>query len=71
VNGRKTEIHHNTPEQVRAVLSGALELVEALPVPDDLRAVAFTKAADLLASKTVQVEQVQPVGHLMAPRVGL
>lgn len=56
------EIPNNTPEQVRAYLGGALELVDELGPPDDLRREFFGKAVDLLASKQLVMEQPQPIG---------
>jgi hypothetical protein len=53
----KREYRHNEPEQVRLYLEAALELVDALDPPEDLREPCFTKAVDLLAAKTVQFEQ--------------
>lgn len=60
---RKTgEIPHNSPEQIEDYLRSALELVERLEVPDDLRVAAFTKAVDLFASKQLLLEQAPPLG---------
>ena len=60
MNGRRTELMHNTPEQVREYLREALAIVEELDPPTDLREVAFTKAADLVSGKQIAVEQVVP-----------
>lgn len=60
MQGRKTEMPHNTPEQVREYLSAALELTEDLDPPADLRTAVFVKAADLFAAKQITVEQVVP-----------
>lgn len=54
----KTEVPHNTPEQVREYLQAALELVDELAVPDDLRAAALAAAVTLLSVKQVFFEQV-------------
>jgi hypothetical protein len=69
VNGRRVEHQHYTPEQVVEHLQGALDVVDTLGPPDDLRVACFTKAADLLAAKTATVEQVTPLAAaLVAPR---
>lgn len=60
MNGRRTEWPHNTPEQVREYLLEALDVVDELGPPDDLRVACFTKAADLLIAKQITVEQVMP-----------
>lgn len=61
---RKIELVHNEPEQVKLYLEAALELVEAVDPPSDLRELFFAKAVDLLSSKTVQYEQVAGMlGH--------
>lgn len=62
MNGRKSELVHNTPEQVREYLAGALGLVATDDVPDDLRVAYFGKAVDLLAAKSITVEQIAPTG---------
>lgn len=56
------EIPNNTPEQVRAYLGGALELVDELGPPDDLRRPFFEKACDLLSGKQLMMEQPAPIG---------
>lgn len=63
MNGRRSELMHNSPEQVREYLAGALAVVAELEVPDDLRAVAFDKAVNLLASKQITVEPIVPMGN--------
>lgn len=55
------ELPNNTPEQVRAYLGGALELVDELGPPDDLRRPFFEKAVQLLAEKQILLEQPAPV----------
>lgn len=54
---RKTELPHNTPEQVTDYLRDALAVVELLEPPDDLREVCFSKAVDLFSSKQIMYEQ--------------
>jgi hypothetical protein len=56
------EMPNNTPEQVRAYLGGALELVDELGPPDDLRRECFAKAVDLLSVKQILLEQPAPIG---------
>jgi len=69
MNGRRSELPNNTPEQVREYLEGALAIVAELELADDLRAIAFTKAVDLLASKQIVVEAIQPgIPNLAIPR---
>lgn len=57
-NIRYTERPNNTPEQVREYLSGALEVVDELGPPDDLRVATFQTAANLLSAKQVVAEQI-------------
>ncbi len=47
------EHHYNPPEQVLQYLSEALDIVEKLAAPEDLRGIAFAKAIDLVAAKQV------------------
>jgi hypothetical protein len=58
VQGRRTDMHYHSPEQVREHMTEALAIVEGLDVPDDLRVAAFGKAFDLLAAKHVVMEQL-------------
>jgi hypothetical protein len=70
VNGiRYTERQHNTPEQIREYLREALDVVDELDPPDDLRVSAFVKAAELAAAKQVTGEAIMPAGHLLQPRL--
>jgi len=57
------KFHHNTQADVRGYLGAALGMVEALDPPEDLRAVVFDKACNLLSSATVAVEpsDVNPI----------
>lgn len=59
---RRTEIQHNTPEQVAGYLDEALRIVTELEPPEDLREVAFGKAVDLLAAKQLMLEQPATLG---------
>lgn len=68
---RTQEIPHNTREQVAGYLDEALAIVRELEVDDDLRAIAFTKAVDLISAKQLIVEQVVPgVLGMAMPRGG-
>lgn len=59
------EVHHNTPEQAHHYLEQALVIVNALELSDDLRAVAFTKACDLIASKQIFMDQGDVSGGVL------
>lgn len=65
MNGRRTELIHNSPDQVREYLAGALAVVAELEVPDDLRVAAFGKAVDLIAAKQITVEAIAPMGNAL------
>lgn len=56
---QKKEIMNNTPEQVRAAIVDALNLVADLDPPTDLRAHAFNQAVGLFSGKQIVVEQMQ------------
>jgi hypothetical protein len=58
---QRHEFPHNTPEQVEAYVIAALNLVNDLDPPQDLRASVFNQACALLASKQVVMQQPQPV----------
>lgn len=60
VNGRQSEIVHNTDEQVREYVAKALALLDELEVPDELRPTVFERACNLYASKQVTLEVIQP-----------
>lgn len=68
--GGRTERKHNSDDQVREYLAGALAIVGELEVPDDLRVAAFGKAVDLLAAKHITFETVAPVGNGLAGLLG-
>jgi hypothetical protein len=55
-----SERHHNTREQVTDYLRAALEVVDELDIPDDLRPAAFVQAVGLFSAKQVTMEQLQP-----------
>lgn len=59
---RFSERQHNTPGQIRDYLSEALDVVEELYPPEDLRVACFTKAAELAAAKQVTGEAVMAGG---------
>jgi hypothetical protein len=69
MNGRRVETHHNTPEQAREYLREALAIVAELDPPADMRAACFVKAVELVASKSITVEQLTAgLGTLAVPR---
>lgn len=61
MQGTKVEFDHNTPDQVRSVLSEARQLCEAEYEGDDYPDVVLLKVIDLLAAKTIQFVQPQAV----------
>lgn len=63
---RRTEEHFHTREQAETHLRDALAIVTELDPPEDLRAVVFTQAAQLLAGKQVFFSQ-----QASSPIVGL
>lgn len=67
MNGRRSEHPHYTTEQVEQHVADAIEVVKLLDVADDLRAAAFTAACNLLSQKSIQVEQVSPLGLRLPP----
>lgn len=56
----RQEIQHNTPEQALLYLQGALEIVETLDPPAELRETCFAKACDLLSAKQLVLMQPAP-----------
>lgn len=50
------EVPHNTLEQVPEYVRAAVQLVDDLAVPDDLRVAAFTKAVDLYSAKQLFID---------------
>lgn len=63
------ETPHNTPEQVREYLEGALAIIADLELEDDLRVPAFMKAVDLLSAKQIFYEQAGPLPpNMVIPR---
>src|SRR5437867_1685374 len=57
MHGLRHELQHNTPEQVREYVRETLAIIAELEVPDDLRAVAFTGALNLVSNKNIAIEQ--------------
>lgn len=53
----RTKVQLNDVSEVREYLRSALELVEELAPPDDLRVAAFTSATNLLSQAQVILEQ--------------
>ena len=67
--GLRHEMFHYTSEQVRDHLADALALVDELQPPNDLRALAFDKAVNLLSTKQTVIEQVAPgIPNMAIPR---
>lgn len=64
----KGEIRLWQPEAVESVLRDALELVERIDPPTDLRQAVFTAGAGLLAQKQVDIEQVA-IGGVLDGRI--
>lgn len=62
----KNEYHHNTREQVVEYVTIALNIVEELDPPSDLREIAFSKALDMISAKQIVMEQTQPATLGMA-----
>ncbi len=60
MNGRRIELPHNTPEQVREYITSALALVDDLDPPGDLRQAVFVKAVEFYSAKAITVEQIAP-----------
>ena len=65
---RKQESHHNTTDEVEGWLGAAVDLVERLEVPDDLRVAAFSAAVGLLAAKQIFYEQPTSALAMAIPR---
>ena len=55
----RREIHHYTAEQIAEHGRDALDLLDTLGVPDDLRQVAFVNFYNSLSAKQILEEQVQ------------
>lgn len=66
MNGIRTEMMHNTPEQVREYVREALSVLEDCAVPAELWTVAFPNVLSMVAAKQIAIEQVQPMSPLMA-----
>jgi hypothetical protein len=64
----RQEIHYNTPEQIEGYLRIALEVLDRVKPPAELREVAFAKAVDLASNKNVVVEQFAAVPDLSGVR---
>lgn len=63
----REEYHHNTPEQIEGYLRMAVQAVEAVGVPDDLRETAYAKAVDLFAAKQIILQQPAAIAGLVGP----
>lgn len=67
--GMRTEMYHNTPAQARDYLREALDIVDELGPPDDLRQLAFDKAVNLVSAKNINIEQMAPaIPNMTIPR---
>lgn len=65
---RQDEYHHHTKEQIYDYLTEALRIVARLELDDDLKAIAFSRCIDLLASKQIFYEQASlGVPHMVMP----
>lgn len=62
----KVEVPNHTPEQAKGYLEASLELLDTLPVPEDIRGEFFVQAVQLLSGKQVilQPQGVPPIGAL-------
>jgi intracellular sulfur oxidation DsrE/DsrF family protein len=54
----RTEVAHYTKQQAEEHLRDALDLVDKVGPPDDLRVVTFGKAVEMLSQKQIVVEQL-------------
>jgi hypothetical protein len=61
---QKQEYQHNTYDQVLEYLSDALQIVERLEPPDDLRAALFVQACGLFSAKQIVFEQMPALSAL-------
>jgi hypothetical protein len=57
-------LQHHPPDQARTILAAALELVDDLGPPNDLREAFFGKAVDLLATRTAVPTAPVPMGAM-------
>jgi hypothetical protein len=73
MHGQKIEFDHNTPEQIRNVLGQGRDICNAEYDGDDYPVEVLLKVIDLLAAKTIQFVQPQPVdlGGLAVPRMDI
>lgn len=69
-NMRRVDAPNHTRDEVRQHLQHALELVDELNTPDDLRGHMFDKAVDLLAGKQILWEQPQQVAVNLGQLLG-
>jgi hypothetical protein len=57
----RTELAHYTNQQAEEHLRDALQLVETVGPPEDLRAITFTKAVEMLSAKNIIAQPVAPI----------
>lgn len=54
---RRQDIYHHTAEEVQGYIDNARTIVAELELDGALESIAFAKAVDLLAAKSVQITQ--------------
>ena len=54
---RRNDVQHHSPEQVRDYFRDALTIVRESNIPAEWHEAAFLKGVDLLAGKTVRLEE--------------
>lgn len=65
---QRQEIPNNTPEQTRDYLVRAIELVQELDPPEDLRAVVFEAAFASVSGKQIVMTQPPPLSFGNIPQ---
>lgn len=66
----RQEVYNYTPEQVETHIADAINLVDALEVPADLRSAAFVQACALLSGKQVLLQETGAAMDLSRLRGG-
>ena len=62
------EIHHNTEDQCEQYVRRALDILERVDPPEDLRPAVFSVLAGFVASKQIFFDQPLPGGILRPGR---
>ena len=57
----RNELAHYTREQTVELLRDGLAIIDELQIPEELRPIAYRKAVELLAAKTITTTQASPV----------